>query len=372
MARLKNTRYFVWRDTAGMTALPEDTDFTTATARNKELFENRVAFVSLRWHPNGKLYCGCTAANSDIFAEFDPVAERFRSLGYHKIAEPFEVKIHRSLELASDGTIYGATACLYSMDQRLKAPGGSIFRYHPSTDRIEKLGIPVPRDYAQTITLDEKRGLIHGMTQPVFKYFVYHLATGKTEDFDAMESITHISALDDDGCYWGTWDSRRHYLFKYNPDTHAFTFYRHSVPEGAKFADIMYRGAGPVDCMINGGDGYMYIGTTGGTLCRLEPRTGAVIYLGRPYPTKRLPGLALIDERRILCAGGDEDGGFLAVYDRKTNGFELLGPIKDSASAITLFRVHDLVLTPDHRTAYVAETDVARRSGYLWACAVEL
>ena len=60
---------------------------------------------------------------------------------------------------------------------------------------------------------------------------------------------------------------------------------------GNRHANIMYPGAGPIDTMINGRDGYLYIGTCGGTLVRLDPRTAQADYLGRPAPTRRMPGL---------------------------------------------------------------------------------
>ena len=367
MAAISNVRYHILRDVTKKQILVDD---TRAARTDPDVMDNRVAFVSLLTHPDGNLYCGLTAFNHDIFSKWDPKAEKFTSLRYQDVAEEFEVKIHRSLALASDGTIYGATATLYTLDKRRQAPGGSIFRYHPTTGKIEKLCIPVPRDYPQTITLDEKRKLIYGMTQPVFTFFVYHIDTGEVENYDYMGSITHISCLDDDGCFWGTWDTVRHYLFKYDPRTREITYFNHGLPEGAKFADIMYRGAGPCDCMINGGDGFLYIGTTGGTLCRLNPRTAEVKYLGRPHPTMRMPGLVQLDARRILVAGGDSEGGYVAIYDMKTNGWDHLGTLVDEKSGEKLYRVHDLAVSLDQKTAYVAETDVPSRSGYLWECKI--
>ena len=363
MAHLTHMKHHILRDVKQHQLVADDTRVSRSDA---DLLHNHISFVCLLTHPDGNIYCGLTAFDCNNFAKFDPRTGRFTDLGYDKVAEPNEVKIHRSLELAADGTIYGATATLYSLDKRTQTPGGSLFHYDPKSGAIRKLCIPCRHDYPQTITLDEKRKRIYGMTQPVFKFFVYHMDNGQVEDHDYMGSITHIGCVDDNGCYWGTWDSVQHYLFKYDPATARITYFNHGLPEGAKFADIMYRGAGPCDCMINGGNGYIYIGTTGGSLCRLDPKTARVDYLGRPYPTKRLPGLKMLDERRILCAGGDEDGGFLAIYDIPTNGWNLLGPIKDEKTGLTLYRVHDMTLSLDKKTAYIAETDVPTRSGYLW------
>ena len=367
MPRIKSVRHHVLRDTEDRRQLTDDS--VVDAERDHDLYENRVAFTSLLWHPgDDRIYCGVTAHNHDVFHRFDPEHHTFESLHYADVAEEFEVKIHRSLCLASDGTIYGASACLYSLDRRLDAPGGAVFRFTPGEDCIEKLAVPVKHDYIQTITLDEKRRLVYGLTYPVFKFFVYHLDTGEVEDYDYVGSITHISALDDDGCFWGTWDWRRHLLYKYDPATREITYFRHGTPNAAEEANIMYPGAGPVDVMINGGDGYLYVGTTGGSLCRLNPKTAKVEYLGHPAPTRRLPGLVVWHDSLLLGAGGDREGGFLFTYDRETSVIRNLGPIVADETGNRLYRVHDLCLAPDGRTAYVAETDVPHRSGYLWEC----
>jgi hypothetical protein len=368
MARLAKVKYHVLRDTKQSTVIDDLALFTPE--RNADVFENRIAFTCLLTHPDGKVYCGITAMNADIFHRFDPATETFESLGYQSVSEPFEVKIHRSLELASDGTIYGASACLYSIDQRLQTTGGAIFKFHPRDGKIRKLAVPCPRDYIQTITLDERRGLIYGMTCPVLKFFVYDLKTGKVEDNDYLGSITHLGALDDAGCYWGTWDPVKHYLFKYDPAVRKIVYFHHSIPEGAKHSSIMYPGAGPVDTMINGGDGYLYIGTCGGSLVRLDPRTAEATYLGRPACTRRMPGLHLWHDSLLIGAGGDEEGGYVFTYDRKTGAVQNLGPIV-AADGKKLYRVHDLCITADGRKAFVAETDVPNRSGYLWQVDLE-
>ncbi|HUV38523.1 MAG TPA: hypothetical protein VMY39_02870 [Planctomycetota bacterium] len=368
MPRIESVRYHVLRDTADRRVVTDDVRLDRR--RDRDIFENRIAFVSLLMHPDGRLYCGITAFNTDIFHRFDPGKRTFESLGYADVAEEYEVKIHRSLELASDGTIYGASACLYGLEHRRRAPGGCVFRFKPGQDKIEKLAVPVKHDYIQTITLDEKRQLVYGLTCPVYKFFVYHLDTGEVEDYDYMGSITHVSALDDAGGFWGTWDKVNHHLFRYDPETREITYFRHGTPNARQEANIMYIGAGPVDVMRNFGDGYLYIGTTGGSLCRLEPKTAEVEYLGHPAPTRRLPGLVAWHDALLLGAAGDNEGGCLFTYDRDTGAFSNLGPVV-APDGTKLFRVHDLALSPDGNTAYIAETDVPDRSGYLWECELE-
>jgi len=367
---IKQVKHHILRDYSPSSSMADETE--AATAAQEDKYENAMAFTCLLYHLNdGQLYCGITAYNNDILYRFDPESKEFTSLHYRDMADPFEVKVHRSLELAADGTIYGASACLYSVDQRLEAPGGSLFKISPGADQAEKFAQPVAHDYIQTISLDDGRGLIYGQTYPVFNFFVHDLQSGQTKDFGFVGSITHISALDDDGCFWGTWDVVQHYLYKYDPSTGQITWFRHSTPGAREDSNRMYPGAGPVDCMINGGDGYIYIGTCGGSLCRLDPKTAEVQYLGKPAATARMPGLAVWRDSLLLGAAGDEEGGTVFSYDRETGAFTNLGSIVDSETGLKLYRVHDLRIVGGS-TVYVAETDVPGRSGYLWECEIEI
>lgn len=365
---IKNVQYHVWRDYAGEGI---DVDSETAEGMSPARRENYVAFTCLLAAPReGMLYCGVTAYNNDILAVFDPQKKAFRSLRYQEVAEKYEVKIHRSLEMSAQGTIYGASACLHQPDKRLDAPGGSLFKLAPDLRTIEKLCIPSPPDYIQTITLDDERKLIHGFTYPVFKYFVYHIDTQEVEDFDYIGSITHISALDDAGRLWGTWHNTGHYLFYYDPGKRSLEFTRNRLPGAENDANRMYPGAGPVDVMINGGDGYLYIGSTGGALYRLDPRKGEAEWLGKPTGAPRMPGLTLWRDGLLLGVVGDENVSSVFVYDREKKAFDILGPIICNADGKALYRTHDVAAFGDD-TVYVAETDVPDRSGYLWECTLD-
>ena len=369
---LSDIHYHVLRDCKSRFIL-SDLDQAPDPQRHKDLYDNYISFTDLL--PNardGKLYCGVTAYNNDILHRFDPVAGTFESLHYGHVAEPFEIKVHRSLVLADDGMIYGASACLHGLDQRLEAPGGALFNVDPTIGAIDKFAVPLKYDYIQTITYDQQRQLIYGQTYPVFRFFVYDLASGVCRDFDYMGSISHISALDDDGCFWSTWHQNKHYLYKYDPAVGDITYYHHGLPNGIAASGRMYFGAGPIDCMINGGDGYLYIGMCDGSLCRLEPRSANVEYLGKPTPASRLPALVIWHDELLLGVAGDEAGTSLFAYDRKARAFHVLGDMIDADSGLKLYRPHDLALMDDGQTAYVAETDVPDRSGYLWQCRITL
>lgn len=363
--KIKNVTHHVlsdWRD-SHLSDLVADPD--ELKAKRPGLYNNLVAFTCLLSHPDGHLYCGLTRFNGDILYRFDATSRQFQSLGYQGLSEPFECKIHRSLELDEDGTIYGATACLHMENRRLDAPGGALFKYDVRSGKIEKLAIPVAHDYIQTITLDRKRRLIYGQTYPVFKFFVHHLDSGKTDNFDYVGSISHISALDDEGCFWSTWNGANHWLYKYDPSEGRIHWFRHSLPNAKADSSIMYPNAGPIDCMINGGDGWLYVGTCGGSLCRIEAKTAKVEYLGHPAPTRRMPALKNLRGDLLLGCCGDTEGGCLFTYNKKTGHFDVLGSIVDTQTGLPLYRTHDMEVAADGRV-FVAETDVPDRSSYLW------
>lgn len=333
---------------------------------------NYVAFTCLLYsEPDATMYCGITAYDADIFYKFDTRSHTWTSLNWADVGEQYDVKIHRSLVFDTDGTIYGATACLHNVSQRLKAPGGKIFTYQPETGQYQVLSTPVQYDYIQTITMDPQRRLIYGLTYPVFKFFKYDLTADEVTNFDFVGSITHISALDDRGRFWGTWDWRLHNLFCYDPDADEITWFDHSIPNGPQGRDIMYPGAGPVDCMINGGDGYLYIGSTLGDLIRLDPETAECKFLGKPYASRRMPGLLIGKDGLIYGCGGDEGHGQLFCYDRDSGAFRNLGAMHDPDLDETCYRTHDIAVD-ERNVFYVAETDNPYRSGYLWECHVEL
>jgi hypothetical protein len=365
--KIKNVTHHILSEYNSQNKCLSDMDGASPGLKKKDtdFFNNYLAFTCMLNHPDGYLYCGVTRYNGDIFHRFNVQTKKFESLGYQPISEPYEVKIHRSLELDTDGAIYGATACLHGEDKRLDAPGGALFKYDTGTKKLEKFAIPVAHDYIQTITLDPKRRLIYGQTYPVFKFFVHHLDTGKTDNFDFTGSISHISAIDDFGCYWSTWSGKNHFLYKYDPSQKKIEWFNHSLPNAKADSNIMYANAGPIESMINGNDGWLYVGTCGGSLCRIHAESAKVEYLGHPAPTRRMPALKNFTKEILIGCCGDEKGGCIFTYNKKTGNFQVLGGIIDSATGLYLYRTHDLEIAANGHV-FVAETDVPDRSSYLW------
>ncbi|MBO5760789.1 MAG: hypothetical protein J6S53_04520 [Lentisphaeria bacterium] len=336
-------------------------DFTS----NDDWKNNLISFTSLAYHPERKtVVCGMTSFNNELMVEFDPAKGTFTDLAYRPESEKFEIKIHRSLHLDRKGNAYGATACLHREDQRLEAKGGRIFYYDFETKKYDFLGIPVPHDYIQTITVDEDRGLIYGVTYPVFEFFAFDIRTRTVKFRQYMGSAPHIMALDDKGGVWSTWNTRTHNLFRYDPDTNTVQYFNHSLMPG-QGADLMYPGAGPIDMMLNGGDGLLYVGCATGDLLRIHPETAEVEYLGRPTPERRMPALEVGPDGRIYGISGFYGKCHLFAYDREKRNFEDFGLITDGEDQ--LYIGHDICFAEGNRI-FAGETDTEERAGYLWEC----
>jgi hypothetical protein len=355
---------FIEFDRTNKTDLDADAD----GFRNDDRMRNYYAFTSLAHSPaDGRLYCGTTNSAQDLLYRLDPATGQFESLGYAELGERHEVKIHRGLDVGPEGTVYGATSCLSSIDELAEAPGGKVFRFDPGQGRYEVLGHPVPHLYIQTISVDHERGMIYGMAYPDFELFAFAIETGEVVYRRFMGSISHIGVIDPEGGYWGTWlKGRRHLLYRYEPDRNAVKFFPHGFPMPCR--NLMYLGAGPIDSAIDGGDGYCYIGHESGELYRLDWRTGGLTYLAKPLPGTRMPGLAVGEDGLLFGVGGADRATAGFVYDRNTGRSEGLGPIAATDEDATCFRTHDCCLVGSD--LYVGETDNRERSCYLWKCAI--
>ncbi len=334
---------------------------------NQDWKRNLISFTSIAFHEKRQsIICGLTAFDTDLMYEFDPNAKTFSSFNYPAVSEKFEIKIHRSLHILNDGRIVGATACLHREDQRWEGPGGRIFILDPATGKYDFLKIPVEHDYIQTITVDEKRGLIYGFTYPVFNFFVFEMKSNSVRRVDFMGSIPHIVTLDSQGGFWATWNNRTHNLFRYDPDRDEIDYFQHNLPQTKNSCSLMYPGAGPIDGMVLGPDEMLYIGEAFGNVDRLNPKTGEVTNLGKPIEGEtRIPALKVGMDGRIYGIAGFLERCHLFALDTETGRYEILGHIHDDANA--LFIGHDLALI-DRHTAFIGETDTSDRAGYLWEC----
>lgn len=346
-------------------------------------FNKFVSFVSLLYHPMDKqVYCGLTSWRGDILYAFNPETKEFQDLNFQSIADRFDTKIHRSLELDDNGVIVGAVAGLHSFAEHPEAKGGKLFTYDPAMRTYDVLGIPSPYDYIQSIALDRKRKIIYGNGYPLNTQFGFDMTTRKPF---AMKWIGgHKLRCDDEGNLWGQstipmrWpgindEAEQIAAAVFNVQTNSPKLYKYTPDQGYTVYDsYLYPigGSNPAFAnLIDGHDGFMYVGGSNGALYRVDKETGDCDFLAMASPGGRLEGIAIGPDGKLYLGGGTFYCTRLSVYDRATGKLTDLGPIHDPVRDETCIIVHALCMTEDG-TIYIGETDNCERSGFLWECKV--
>jgi hypothetical protein len=323
------------------------------------------------------VFAGITSFDADIFRGFNRKTRQFGSTGFERVANPFDAKFHRSL-VEYDGCLYGAIALLHDVDNYWEAPGGAIIKYDPRHGTIEKIGIPIPHVYIQSIVLDEKGGVIYGQTFTPERFFSFDLETRKGKDLGPIGSGMAMAqsenlVLDDAGCVWGSWNVTRAWqsqsgvdssrLFRYDPRVEKIEFLKTGLPR----PDGAY-GFAKVEAFFNFGTGSLYASGANGSLYRIDPKTGKAEYLFTPISDRRsrLASMAPAPDGFAYGITGRDGKCVLLRFDPKCEKYELMGEIKDE-SGEPCWQVHDIVALPDG-TLFAGENDVPYRSGYLWEC----
>jgi hypothetical protein len=336
-----------------------------------------ISFDCLAYNPaDDCVYCGLTDFNNDIFYRYHRRENRFESLNFQSIAEAHDAKFHRSLERdPGDGVLWAATALLHDVDRYRDAPGGAIVRFDPRICQLQKLCIPIPHAYIQSLVLDHQRGLLHGVTFTPEKLFTYDIETGAVRDHGLIGSGVELGqpekpVLDQKGRLWCTWGVTRAFmsdtgphpirLLCLTPDTGEIVFYQHGLPPLGSYDK------GHVEGMLSARDGFVYVGSRLGGFYRLNPDNAEVKYLGKPVPGERMTSMVESSDGSIYIACGRPDA-YLVRFRPGPDAFEVLGLIKDEKTGEKAHQIHDLCMVTDD-TFYAAENDNFSRSGYLWEC----
>jgi hypothetical protein len=319
---------------------------------------------------DGKVYCGCTNTAGDILYEFTIATGKFRCLNFQSVAEPCDMKIHRGLWLdrKRNCLVFGI-ATLAPTSKTSLSDGARIMKFDLKTEKFSELIRPMPGNYIQAAIYDADRQMAYSFTEPSQGFAISDLAKGVNRWARAVGSIVHTSTIDPAGGVWGTWGFRgKHPFFRYDPTVDKIEFFENlAIPTSAEACNLMYPGAGPIDCMITGPDNMVWLASALGELYRLDPAAKKVDYIGRPVPHIRLPGLVFGPDGNIYGVGGTDWNVTLWRYDRKADKFQVLGDIA-AEDGRRCFRPHDITFV-DGRF-YVGETDNPKVSGCLWAVTV--
>ena len=325
---------------------------------------------------DGMIHCGLERFDNDILYLFDPREKEFQSLDFQRHADRYDVKIHRSLAMNSDGYIYGATALLHDVDEAGRAKGGKLFRYRPGEYGIEILGIPVPNSYIQSIAIDCSRQMLYGFTFAPEKMFSYDITGGKFADLGPIGSClfigqAHVPCVDDTGAVWGSWGSYyshgrlptegvRINLLKFDPAGNELVYLQHGLGGAGASSTEM------IDDIVNGRDGYLYIGGKEGNFYRLDPESAEVQLLSRPFRhQRRISALTVSAEGTIYGAVGDRDCVRIFAFQPGSDKLTELGVVYDADRCQPAEKIHSLTLTDDN-VLYGGEIDNLHRTSWLW------
>jgi streptogramin lyase len=352
-------------------------DYNQMTAHHGRA-KNWISFDSLTYNPaDDCVYCGITDFSNDIFYRYRRADDRFECLNFQTITDRYDAKFHRSLELDTDGVLWAATAMLHDVDRFGQAPGGSIVRYDTKSGKLEKVAVPFPHIYIQSLVLDRERRLLHGVTFTPERLFTYNIRTGEVVDHGPIGSGIEMAqpekpVLDSRGRLWCTWGVTRAFmdstgahpirLLSLDPDTNTVKYYDHGIELLGRYDK------GRVDSLVAGRDGNVYIGSSLGALYRLEPETAKVTYLGKPVPGERMAGMECGADGAIYLACG-RPTAHIVKFSPGEDRFEVLGRIRDDRTGDQAFQIHDICIASDG-TIYAGENDNFRRSGYLWECRI--
>ncbi len=346
--------------------------------KNEPWRKDWISFDGVVYHPGTqRVYVGITSFDADIFKAYDCRQERFVDLDFGKVVDRYDAKFHRSMQLTKDGqSLYTATALLHDVDRYWEAPGGGIFRHDIATGRNEKLGIPIPHNYIQSIALDETRGVVYGMHFTPERFSAFDLATRKGHDLGPIGSGMMMAqgenlVLDDEGCCWFGWGLTRAYqvtsginhyrLGKYDPHQSKIVYF----PRGLPRADGSF-GTAKVEGLFNFGTGCLYASGDNGSLYRVNTKTVEAQCLGTPMRDRksRLTSLVMHQDGCAYGVTGRDGHTQLLRFDPRTDKYELGDPIVDGEGN-AMFQCHDVSVTPDG-VLYAGENDHPQRSSYLW------
>ena len=357
----------------------------------------QTAITSLTNGPDGKIYGGTSAdrpGKESYLFRYNGNGRDIEILGKLSPAITGQQKIWHSLLTGSDGNLYGGTWTDAKKDE--KQPSGHLFRYNISSGKVSDLGIVSEGEGIYTMTSNDEKNILYGITVPSCLLFSYDIQKGKIRVIgDIMKTIKDYLSppkvmkegklvvtdvgeergkgwersiggsawrkryfppraiiCDNDGNVWGSRDQG--FFFKYDVKEDILFETKIEMPlmigtEDAIITEIS------VDALIKDKNGIIYGGTySDGYLFKLDPKSGKVICMGKPIRQQRIRGLTFGEDGLLYGIGG-EDNGISKVfrYNPDNGDMRELGVIHEDGW--TIYRM-DTIITGADGYIYIGES----------------
>jgi outer membrane protein assembly factor BamB len=360
-----------------------------------EIPYGQAAVTSLVEGPDGMVYGGTSAdrPGKECYL-FRLKGDESEILGKLSPAIPGQQKIWHSLVAGSDGNLYGGT--WNDAKSGEKQLPGHLFRLDCKLAKVTDLGIVRPGEGIYTMTSNDPRKILYGVTTPSCLLFSYDLGTGKIRVLgDIMESIkNYLGAAKDEssgklvvtdigeekgkgwersiggspwrkrffppraiicdnqGNVWGSRDQGLFFKYDVGEDKLVDTPIEMPLMIGTEDAIITEIS---VDSLAKDGSGMIYGGTySDGYLFRLNPTTGEVICFGKPIRQQRIRALAVGRDGLVYGVGGEDAGiSKLFRFNPITGDMRELGVIHERGW--TAYRIDTIVIGADG-TLYLGES----------------
>jgi hypothetical protein len=353
-----------------------------------EIPYGQSAITALVIGPDGKVYGGTSADRPGKEAYLFRYKEGndVEVLGKLSPAIPGQQKIWHALVAGADGKLYGGTWT--DAKEGGKQPAGHLFRYDIQAGKAVDLGIVSEGEGVFTLTSNDEKTIVYGITTPSCLLFSCDISKGKIRIIgDVMASIkTYLNPppttkdgklvvtdvgeekgrgwersiggsawkkryfppraiiCDNQGNVWGSRDQG--YFFKYDLKQDKILDSQVQMPLAIGTEDAVITEIS-IDSLVKDKEGVIYGGTySDGYVFKMNPVTGDVINLGKPIREQRIRSLTMGPDGMLYGIGGEDDFvSKLFRYNPKTGDMRELGVIHERGW--TVYRIDTLIAGSD-------------------------
>ena len=243
---------------------------------------------------------------------------------------------------------------------------------------INDLGVPVKGEGIHALAIDEKLGVLYGVTYPTGIFFTFNIKTKAAKTYKELvpnqqqlrklqdefgltpdDYICKALALDNNGNVYGSLPINR--LFSFDSKAQKINILKDSLPE------VWGRNVlGQVESWAKSKDGKLYGGNAGdGQLFVLDPTTRKIKNLGKPVMVNRLRGLTFGKDGKLYGIAGALPGySHLFSYDEREGykdygnpQFTMVAPGIEQGIDWRGFQLGSITSSPDGKYIVIGEDE---------------